>query len=322
MRRMVFCSIAILTVFSTGCNFFKMGLIRGRDVSPSDEPLPNTPPPTVAALVEYMNSNSDLLTTLKCTDMDIHASQDGRVLTFNLSGAMVARQPRSMFLRATGMGKTQVELGSNENEFWYWNRQDRPEPVQIHCDYKTVEEGRVRADFLPFRPDWVMETIGMGHYGPAENYQLKVHPRELKLLEKTKSPQGKPVTKIIVFNRYKAVAPKPQVKEYLLIDDTTGKTICSAKIHSVQVDRTAKGQYAATFPKQMTIRWSKEKVNLKLTFRSPEVNVNIPKNSPAFVRTPKGKSFDLARGRFDGTPTSSGIQQTSSRGRGLGMFRR
>ncbi|MGF1578711.1 MAG: hypothetical protein ACFCD0_05045 [Gemmataceae bacterium] len=320
MRRMVFSSLAILTILSTGCNFFKMGLISPGKVSPPEGQVP-TKPPTVDALVNYMNDNSKLMTTLRCPNMDIHASQDGKLLAFRLDGRMMARQPRSMFLRAEGMGKTQVELGSNDEEFWYWNRQDKPEPVQIHCDYKTVDEGRVQADFLPFRPDWVMETIGMGQYGPAEKYQLKVYTRTLKLIEKTKSPQGKPVTKVIVFNRYKANAPTPQVTDYLLIDDTTGKEICSAKVHSVQVDKRAKGQYAATFPREMTIRWNKERVNLKLHIRSPEVNVNIPANALAFRRQPKGKSFDLALGRFDDVPTSSGIRQTSSRGRGFGLFR-
>ena len=65
---------------------------------------------------------------------------------------------------------------------------------------KALEEGRVKQMPFPFQPDWVLEAMGMGKYGPADKYEMVSEPGRFKLIERTKSPQGVPVKKIIVFN--------------------------------------------------------------------------------------------------------------------------
>ena len=82
-------------------------------------------------------------------------------------------------------------------------------PPQFHCSYQALREGKVRMLPFPFQPDWIMETLGMGQYGPATRYepQVVVEAEKLKLIEKIRSPQGVPVKKVTVFNRRKMTAP-------------------------------------------------------------------------------------------------------------------
>src|SRR5207249_12195775 len=60
----------------------------------------------------------------------------------------------------------------NDQEFWFWVKH-ADMPQQFYCAYKDLEEGQVRVMPLPIQPSWIMETLGMGPYGPAEKYTLE-----------------------------------------------------------------------------------------------------------------------------------------------------
>ena len=92
-------------------------------------------------------------------------------------------------LTGTLIGKEEVQLSSNDQEFWYWIKQSKP-PYLFHCSYQDLAEGKVRQMPFPFQPDWLMEALGMGEYGPPENYQLRAGQSTLELVENTRSPQG------------------------------------------------------------------------------------------------------------------------------------
>ena len=149
---------------------------------------------------------------------------------------------------------------------------------------------------IPFQPEWLMETIGLGPYGPAEKYTLDASDRNtIKLVEKTTSPQGKPMRKVIVFNRRPVQAPQPQVQQYLLVDDATGKEICSANIIDVQVDKKS----GAILPRRVELRYPEQNVKLALKLDDTAVNGTVP--ATAFVRRGLDgfRSIDLAAVHLD-----------------------
>jgi len=286
-----------LVLALVGCSNFRFNLL-DRDKNTPKPPEP-TGAPTVAQLVEYLNANSQRVQTMRCDDVDLNASQ-GLQLMPGLSGRMVCQGQRFFRMKAGLLGKDQIDLGSNDQEFWFWIRQFDP-PHQFHCSYQALEEGKVKVMLLPFQPDWVMETMGLGKYGPAERYELQVEPEKFKLVERTKSPQGKAVRKVIVFNRREARGTVPQITDYQLIDDASNKEICSAKVTEVQVvDRTS----LAVIPRRLELRWPEEKFKLTMKLNGVTINQQVP--GTAFVRAPMPgvSSYDLATGRLDGTPNS------------------
>jgi outer membrane lipoprotein-sorting protein len=122
---------------------------------------------------------------------------------------------------------------------------------------------------------------------------------KFKLIEKTKSPQGKPVKKVIVFQRLPARGSQPQITDYLLVDDATGKEICSAKVTEIQVvDKLT------WIPRRLELRWPDEKLKLTMRFNGATINHDVPQT--AFVRTPMPgiASYDLATGKLDASPNS------------------
>lgn len=297
MRSLVTCLCLGMVLLATGCNHTRWRLF-------NPTPAPETQPvtgevPTTDALVQYLNKNSERLQTLRCDDMVLTYSERFKP-SISLEGRMVAQKPRNFRMTAMLLRKPEVDLGSNDQEFWYWIR--RGPRAQIYCKYDDLEKRQNIQLPLPFQPQWILETLGMSDYGPATRYQLVDTPTQLKLVERTTSPQGKAIKKVIVFNRRRVTAPTPQVTDHILIDEQTGKEICSAHIHSAQIDPTN----GALIPKKVDINWPEDNIVLTMRLTNASANVNIPANFPAFTRNKlEGiPAFNLATRQFDSRPTS------------------
>src|SRR5262249_8793860 len=118
---------------------------------------------TAEMLVKYLNQNSERLKTVTCLDVRLvaYVGLTG-VLHFQLDGKMTAQQPRHFRVMAKMAGsKPAVDLGSNDQEFWYWFSQG-PQYL-FFCTHQNLALGNIKqGDLLPpFQPEWIMETLGM-----------------------------------------------------------------------------------------------------------------------------------------------------------------
>jgi hypothetical protein len=281
-------ALAAMVVMTSlvGCETFRWGLFRPQDKEPTTPPPGGVP--TTAALLDYLNDNSKRVQSLRCTDIDITASQG--IQSFSIRGQMMAMKQRNFILSATALGSPVVDIGSNDNEFWFWSSKATP-PYQFYCSYKDFEEGRVRELPFPFAPEWLLEVLSMGTYSSPEKFTVDADNKSVRLTEKTKSPQGQLVRKVIVMNRRPVSAPAPQVTGFYLYDDTTQKEICSAQILEVILDRGS----GALVPKKLALSMPSQGAKLTLTMSGMQVNPQL--NVASFTRQPlQGvQSYDLAR---------------------------
>jgi hypothetical protein len=210
---------------------------------------------------------------------------------------MVTNKPRNFRLKAQTLGNEMVDLGSNDQEFWYWISKANP-PYQVYCSYKDFKEGRVRQMPFPFQPEWVMESLGLGPYGPPEKYQVENDRDTVKLVERTTSPEGKAVKKVIVFKRNRVSPPQAQVTDYLLLDDVSGKEICAAHIREAQLDKGTN----AIVPKRLELRWPEEKMRVDMYMGASTVNSQVLPQMFTRQTSSNIQSFNLAQMRIDNTP--------------------
>jgi hypothetical protein len=300
MRRCVIVvGLAALLSALPACNQTHWNLFNKRD---DNTPVAGTPQ-SVEDLVKYLNDNSSRLQNVRAQDIGLEVRK-GILPPVTLRGTMVCEQPRNFRLAATFMEHSELDLGSNQEEFWFWIK--RGAPYQFHCSYRAAEEGRVQKLPLPIRPDWIMEVLGMANFGPASRYERVVKPQTIELVERTRSPQGTPVTKIMVIRRRRSVAPTPQVTDFLLLDGRTNKEICSAHVERVEVV----GSMMGVLPRDVVIHYPDENVKMAFHMAHVEPNIQLPANFTAFMRQPlRGiPSVDLATGQIDGQP--SGLQRT------------
>jgi hypothetical protein len=302
MKHVLALSLGTL-VLAAGCT--RWGILKGPD-TPKGDP---SKAPSVAALVKYLDENSSRMQTVRSTDLDMTCSMG--LQSFGVRGKMIAQKPRNFLMAADVFGSREVDLGSNDQEFWWWIKKNDP-PYQYFCSYKDLTSGQVRHVPFPFQPDWIVDAMGMGSYGPPDRYKLEVEGEKLKLVEKTRSPQGQPVRKVIVMNRWPVRSPRPQVTDFLLLDDASGKEICSAHITETQLDNTKDGK-GGILPRKIEFRWSMpNNQTLKLAMRLDGLTVNPEIPAATFARRPlQGvPSFDLATQRLDNGTALQPVQGT------------
>ena len=259
-------------------------------------PDPPTPPAAAgpqtvdaATLVNSLNANAQRLQSLQVDDLEIQAHEGSEQV--GLSGVMSAQKPRDFRLMANVFGSQAVDMGSNNQEFWWWISKADP-PYLVHCAYADLARGNVYLPF-PFQPDWVVEALGMGAYNPAGTYQVKMNPKTVELIEQTTSLQGQPVHKVTVFDRATAGTQWPKVVAHVL-QDSGGTEICSATIVDYRADKAT----GAVVPHRVVLSWPAQKIRLDMTLDGVRVNALNEQRAAALFSRPQLRNvreIDLAR---------------------------
>jgi len=146
---------------------------------------------------------------------------------------------------------------------------------------QDLANGHVRDVPFPFDPDWMLEVLGMGSYGPAERYKMKRDNKTVRLTEA--SPSKAALRKEILLQSEAVAAPKPQVLAYSLVHEMTGEVMCSAKVIKTQVDH----QTGAIVPRNIQFSWTPTKqhsITLAVTLDGLSVNPLVPNR--VFTRGP------------------------------------
>jgi hypothetical protein len=148
---------------------------------------------------------------------------------------------------------------------------------------------------LPFQPDYLLEALGMGHYGQPEDYQVVTKGNSVELIADDVSPAGQKVQKVTVFNRSPNRNGIHHVVAHIL-RDANGKEICGAYIKELQQDRVS----GAVLPRQVNLIWPAEQLELKMKLDEVMVNQQFEAQRSARLFTrpklPNVPSYDLARG--------------------------
>jgi hypothetical protein len=302
MRAILSCVGLGAVLLLVGCKTWGFAHDRG---NPPPPPRANAETPDAATLVGYLNDNARRLQSVESPDVFITAR--GGEMKGGLTGKLSCQKPRSLRLQAIFMGSQAVDLGSNDQEFWYWFKQGEPNYL-MHCSYQDLSAGNAKIPF-PFQPDWILATLGMAEYDPNAKYVLnKDNPRTLELVEQTTSPQGVPLRKVTVFSRNGAGSGRPQVIAHKL-QDANGKDICAAHVADVQYDQHS----GAVVPKKVKLLWPAADLEMEMTFEKLIVNRGIDRDRAAalFTRPQMNvPTYDLGRGPETPASPSGYVRRT------------
>ena len=259
--------------------------------------------PTTTDLVAYLNNNARQVQSIKSTQLEIQAKQGND--SIGLQGSLFCQKPRDFRLRANVAGQPAVDIGSNNEEFWFWISQGKDDDgvARVHyCSYADMAAGKARMPF-PFQPDMIVAALGMGDYDPQKEYTIREDKNTYSLVEKAVSAQGLPVQKVTQFNKLTVGPNKPQVVAYYLLDDK-GNEICRASVLDVQTVGTV------VLPKHVKLVWRPQQIEMSMRLFDTEVNkIDAPSAAKLFSRaTLRIPSANLA----SGPDTPSGVSQEMS----------
>ncbi len=261
--------------------------------------------PTAESMVAYLNENSRRITALQADDVVVDCKQgrDSAAVT----GRLDCMRPRNFRLTGRAVGQPQVDIGSNDQEFWYWIARSQP-PYVYHCSHEALARGNVRLH-IPFQPDLVLTALGLGEYDPNKKYEVRSTGNTVELIEWVPSPQGQSVQKVTVFNRA-AKGDQPTVAAHIL-RDTSGKKICEATITHAIHDRSG-----AELPRRITLVWPEQQIEMKMNLDKAHV-VRPEQEEVARLYSRRvlasQRSFDLERGTPDDRMTRQGAPDGEAR---------
>lgn len=302
MRSIIAGGSLVVLLVAVGCNIAP----HRREKTGGGGIVANTPTPTVENLITYLNQNADRIPpgqAVSSRNVPIDVNADGQKV--GVDAKMTCQAPRNFLLRGVVFSSPAVDVGSNDQEFWFWSREIRP-PYLYHCSYDNLAQG-VEVPF-PFQPDMIMSALGLAHYDPVKRYQLHIEDdhkghKAILLTEQALSPEKKPIQKITVFAAHQVRQPEePQVLAHILKDER-GKVVCRANIRSAQQLR----ENGMIIPRIVDFHWPEQKLKMTMRIENPHL-VAMPAAKAATIFTRRNlnyQAFDLATRTLD-----AGVQRT------------
>lgn len=293
--RHVYSALALTAgLLAVGCEGTRLGFVKN-----GTQPRLPLEKPTVESLLDSLNRNARQVQSLQCTNVAINYRQG--LQSYGVDAMIACQKPRNFRLEAIAFGTTQVDVGSNDREFWYWFAKGDPAYV-FRCSHEDLQRG-VPLHF-PFQPEWILEGLGMGEYGTPEKYRLVEQKESWDLIEQTPNAQGQLVRKVTMFSK----SPRIQVRGYRL-HDANNKEIYSAqvtKVHNIG---------GVIVPHVLSFSWPEQKLSMTMTLgrSAQEVILNRtipPEQSARLFSRPTMKdvpTIDLAEAH---RRSAGGIERT------------
>ena len=217
-----------------------------------------------------------------------------RVQTYNSSAARIST-PGLPALRAniaaagsqqfrlkadTVLTGTEVDLGSNNQEFWFWMKRSQP-PALYYSSHQAFAESQVRS-VLPIEPTWLVEALGMAtftadaqHSGPR-----LIRPGQLEVRSDIQRPSGNMV-KVTVVDSTRAWILEQHVY------NSRGERLASAVAKNHRFDPTT----GVSLPTQVDVQIPQAQLNLSIDVSDYQIN-----------RMVGDPNLMFARPNYDGVP--------------------
>ncbi len=122
--------------------------------------------PSLEQLATAVNGNTDRVVTLQTRDARITL----KGIPVSITADMTFEQPRRFRFRAgTGWTGQELDLGSNDELFWFWARQN-PQPALLFARHDDFARSPNR-NMLPIEPLWIIDAMGLPKFDPAFRHE-------------------------------------------------------------------------------------------------------------------------------------------------------
>jgi len=283
VHRLWLCVIAVLCpIVGTGCP----RVIEQYTVS-SVPQLPESP--SLADIAMVVNQNAAHVQSLYASEVKIKGS---RLPTVSAKLAYVARR-RFRLVAETALSGVEVDLGSNDELFWFWAKRGDP-PALFFCRHDRYQTSAA-SQLMPIDPQWVIDSMGlttldlrMQHNGP-----VALGDGRFSIETLLRRPSGTWTRTIIVDSKLGAV-----VEQHLR--DPLGRLVTS----SVTSEHHRDVLNEVTLPGRIELSWPDADFTLAIDVSDWEVN--YPVERPAELwRMPReitDQVIDLADQHFSTPP--------------------
>ena len=179
----------------------------------------------------------------------------------------------------------ELDLGSNDELFWLWVRQNEP-PAMFVCRHDQFAFSNAR-QIIPVEPEWLIEALGLVHFDPNEPLEgpFPVHGDRVEIHSKKQSMLGE-LKKVTVVDLWEGTV----VEQDLYTPDT--KLLAISRTSHF----THESQSSAALPRSIDIEWPTAQLSFHLDVTDWLVNAIAPNNMSLWTKPeyPGYPNIDLA----------------------------
>ncbi len=161
--------------------------------NPLPRVLPASPPPTLEQVIDVVNRNSSQIQSFSTN----HASIGGSGFP-TLSASIAFERPQEFRLRAGTSFGPELDLGSNDELFWFWVKRSQP-PAIYYCRHDQFAASQAR-QMTPFEPRWLIEALGVVEFDRSLPHQLTVLPNDRLRIDTIRNTPEGPMVKITILD--------------------------------------------------------------------------------------------------------------------------
>lgn len=218
----------------------------------SDMPMPD--------LVAHLNQNIDQINAWRCVNVTM--TPHGMMGLVKLSADLAVERPRNFRLRASIPTGIVADLGSNDERFWCWMRNDE-EPVIVTARHERLAVAQQQLQ-MPFEPDWLIEALGVIPIDESE-VESEKHPTDPKRVffrRRRRAPDGTSVELVSTVDTCRGV-----IVDHSL-SDRSGRIVALANMGEHERD----GKTGIVLPHSIDLAWPQAKMGLKIRMGAIEAN--------------------------------------------------
>ncbi|MFG0296451.1 MAG: hypothetical protein ACF8PG_11150 [Maioricimonas sp. JB045] len=181
-----------------------------------------------------------------------------------LPATLAVEAPRNLRLRVSNpfTGGEEVDMGSNDEQFWVWMKQMDPPQVITARHEELPFAGQYLP--IPFQPDWLIEVLGVIPMDPTE-YQMEPATPDSRIVELVAnriSPTGQQVRRVVRVDRCHGI-----VLEHRL--ETPQRQLIARATLAKHHRDAATGH---VMPGLYVIRWPQAQAQLSISVNKVDVN--------------------------------------------------
>lgn len=285
LRLCLFLLACVVMLTNSGCPSMTLWRRNDPKLSKADPPLPlNASSEEILARINqnaYSEFSPEGLKSYRCDDVRVRMQG----VPAPMRASMVVEAPRNLRLRVANplSGGEAVDIGSNEEQFWMWAKDSKPANVLVCAHDQIAVATQVTSLPLPFRPDWLMEVLGVSPISGSKYEVRRAKPKSpiAELISVQHTPDQQPVRRIVKVNTMYGVVLEHRV------ESMEGKMIARAALSHHWRDPVTR----LILPRQIAIDWPAADQTLALTLELNTVDFNPPAESMAMWQVPQLDGF-------------------------------
>ena len=200
-----------------------------------------------------INVRNKKIKSITSQDMAVKIWERG--MRFRLKGSLCFEKDTSFRMKMNSLFGEELDIGSNDELFWYWSRRDR-DPGVYFAYYEDLTSTRLKT---PFNPIFLRTSLGILNID-TKNAQILDKDGFLAVIRESINGMGQKVLQTIF------VDEKTKLIKGFMITDLNGQPLASCEIQKWEND----------LPKKILYTWHEEQKAMLIEFQSIKANESIP----------------------------------------------